>query len=67
MDDEELLCMTGTELLEIQGYRMKSVMDSDDALKLFKANPQDFDLLITDQTMPKMAGSELIEKLLNIR
>lgn len=59
--------MTGTELLEIQGYRMKSVMDSDDALKLFKANPQDFDLLITDQTMPKMAGSELIEKLLNIR
>jgi len=36
-------------------------------LKLFRAQPNEFDLVITDQTMPTMTGSELSRKLMQIK
>ncbi len=41
--------------------------DSLEALEEFKANPEKFDLLVTDQAMPKMMGTELIEQLKQIK
>ena len=38
-----------------------------EALDLFKARPDDFDLIVTDQTMPKMSGVELTKELLRIK
>ena len=38
-----------------------------EALAQFKADPDSFDLVITDQTMPKMPGDELADELLAIR
>ncbi len=41
--------------------------DSTEALNMFSADPYGFDLVITDQTMPKMNGLRLARKLLQIR
>jgi CheY-like chemotaxis protein len=41
--------------------------DSTEALRDFAEHPDEFDLIITDQTMPKMTGVTLAEKLLQIR
>ena len=37
------------------------------ALEVFQENPDKFDIVITDQTMPKMKGTELAKELMNIR
>ncbi len=49
------------------GYKVTIMTNSVEALDLFKARPDDFDLVITDQTMPKMSGTELAKELLKIR
>jgi len=38
-----------------------------EALELFRANPDQFDLVITDMTMPKMTGDQLVQEILKIR
>ncbi len=67
VDDEESIAYTCNELLEYQGYTVTSVTSGIEALDLFKANPDAFDLVITDQTMPVMTGAELATELLKIR
>ena len=67
IDDEELLLEVGQELLERQGYQVTSYQSSVEALAIFQNNPDKFDLVITDQTMPGMTGSELAQKMLQIR
>ena len=41
--------------------------NSEEALEAFKAKPESLDLIITDQTMPKITGSELAKEILKIR
>lgn len=67
VDDEECIAETCGELLEFQGYKVTSVTSSSRALSIFKSNPQEFDLVFTDQTMPEMSGAELARELLIIR
>ncbi len=67
VDDEESLTESGQELLESLGYSVISATKSLEALELFTNNPDAFDLVITDQTMPGMTGMELSEKLLAVR
>lgn len=67
VDDEECIAETCGELLEYQGYKVTSVTSSTEALEIFKANPEDFDLVFTDQTMPKISGVHLAAELLKIR
>ena len=38
-----------------------------DAFEAFKADPNDFDLLMTDRTMPRMSGAELVKEVLHLR
>ncbi len=67
VDDEECIAYTCNELLECQGYKVTSVTSSIEALNIFRTSPQEFDLVFTDQTMPKMSGTELSVELLKIR
>ncbi len=67
VDDEEPVLRSERIMLESLGYKVIAVAKSDKALKLFRAQPKEFDLVITDQTMPTMTGSELSRKVLRIR
>jgi len=67
IDDDEMLANLGTMMLSEMGYQVTMMTDSTEALKLFVANPDHFDLVITDQTMPQLTGKELIPKLKQIR
>ena len=67
VDDEEFLVSMGQEMLEGLGYRVTTVADAMTALTTFQNNPDDFDLVITDMTMPKMTGKELARELRAIR
>ena len=47
--------------------RVTGMTDSRQALAAFLAAPDDFDLLVTDHTMPGLTGAELAERILAIR
>ncbi|MFC1825441.1 CHASE2 domain-containing protein [Thermodesulfobacteriota bacterium] len=66
IDDEETLVEMEKEMLEQLGYDIVAKADSVEALDLFRAQPEMFDLVITDQTMPHLTGTELARKLLLI-
>jgi CheY-like chemotaxis protein len=67
VDDEELLIEWCQALLARLGYEVTAAQDSAEALKIFTENLFRFDLVITDQTMPKFTGLRLVRKLLKIR
>jgi PAS domain S-box-containing protein len=67
VDDEPRLVSYYAELLEAQGYRVTGITDAREALRYFRAMPDDIDLVITDQTMPEMTGVGLARELLELR
>ena len=67
VDDEEALVRLGQELLTHLGYTVEVRTSSVNALELFQADPNRFDLVITDQTMPNLTGEALTRELLRIR
>jgi signal transduction histidine kinase len=67
VDDEEVIATMLSTLLEQLGYQVYPITDCLEALEQFKAQPDSFDLVITDQTMPHLTGGELAKELLAIR
>lgn len=67
VDDEEAVINFGKKMMEHLGYKVSATTSSADALEIFRNHPSDFDLVITDQTMPKITGSELAKDLLEVR
>jgi PAS domain S-box-containing protein len=67
VDDEEFIVDMAREMLENLGYSITTTNSSPEALKWFDQSPNDFDLVITDQTMPKMTGTELADRIHHIR
>jgi CheY-like chemotaxis protein len=67
VDDEEALVEMGEELLAELGYEVLSRTSSAEALALLREDPSQFDLVITDQTMPEMTGVELAKAMLALR
>ena len=67
VDDEQALVNMGKQLLESLGYKVTTRTGSIEALELFKVQPDKFDLVITDLTMPNVTGDELAQKLMAIR
>ncbi len=63
VDDEESITMLMEEILTDYGYQTTTAADGIEALNLFKTDPDKFAMLITDQTMPKMTGLQLIAQL----
>ena len=67
VDDEHVLADLGEHMLKPLGYTVTTKTNSIEALEIFRAQPQSFDLVVTDMTMPCMTGLELAGKLLQIR
>ena len=59
VDDESALVAIGKSQLEALGYQVSARSNSREALALFKNKPENFDLVISDMTMPEMTGEEL--------
>ncbi len=66
VDDEKMLVDVGEQILRRLGYDVVSRTSSLEALELFKARPKDFDLVISDQTMPGMTGDALASELMKL-
>ncbi len=66
-DDEVELTETYAFAFELEGYEVMVCHDGEEALEAFRAQPEQFDLVFTDQEMPKMLGTELSQELLKIR
>ncbi|MEQ8190668.1 MAG: PAS domain S-box protein [Candidatus Eremiobacterota bacterium] len=67
VDDEEDLLFSQGQMLKFQGYEVTSTTSSTEALEIFQKTPYDFDLIITDQTMPDMTGIDIVKHVLHIR
>ncbi len=67
VDDEEMLTIMMKLMLEQLGYRVQISVSSTMALEMFRANPSEFDLVISDFTMPGMTGMDMAAALLQIR
>ncbi|HSX80822.1 MAG TPA: PAS domain S-box protein, partial [Candidatus Saccharimonadia bacterium] len=67
IDDEQALVSIGKEFLEGLGYNVVTETSSREALALFIRQPDRFDLVITDMTMPGMTGERLAKELRRIR
>jgi len=66
VDDEPTLALFLQDLLEIYNYKVTISTSSKDAVELFRQSPDQFDLIITDQTMPEMTGTEMIKQIFQI-
>jgi len=67
IDDESMIVDVSTRALERLGYKVTGMTDGIRAVEVFRADPDAFDLVITDQTMPNITGFELASQLLSIR
>jgi CheY-like chemotaxis protein len=67
VDDEEPIVRLERQMLERLGYRTTSRVSAVDALEAFKSNPDAYDMVITDMTMPNMTGDRLAKELMKIR
>lgn len=66
VDDEPYYLEVVEEKLKLLGYQVTASQSSLNALKIFRDNPQGYDLLITDQTMPEMTGVQLTKEIRRI-
>jgi len=67
VDDEEPIVQMEKTILERLGYHITSHTGSIEALEVFKAKADTFDLVITDMTMPNMTGDQLAKELLAVK
>ncbi|MFH2133144.1 MAG: ATP-binding protein [bacterium] len=67
VDDEESILFSTKELLEDHGYIVRAFSNGEAAFSEFIKNPQQFDLILTDMTMPRMTGDLLSSRLLEVR
>lgn len=67
VDDEKSLIDLGRDLLERLGYTVETRASSIDAIAAFRADPQKYDLVISDMSMPRMSGDELARQIKALR
>jgi PAS domain S-box-containing protein len=67
IDDEIPIVKMGGQFLERLGYSVTTRTSSVEALELFRSKLNDFDLVITDRTMPNITGDKLAIELMKIR
>lgn len=66
VDDVEMNVLLGKEVLEEAGCQVTGMTDSVEAMELFAKNPEEYDMVITDQTMPNLTGLEMVKKMVKI-
>jgi len=67
VDDEEMITELAASVLGRMDCRVLALTNSIEALAVFEEDPRQFDLVITDQTMPGLTGVELAKKMLAVR
>ncbi|MDR3673548.1 MAG: response regulator [Holophaga sp.] len=67
VDDEDIVTALAKEGLQALGYQVTAKTSAFDALEVFKAKPDSFDLLVTDLDMPSLSGAELTRRMRRIR
>lgn len=67
IDDDNVLAYMGKKALEHLGYRVDPKTDAQDALDKFRDSPENYDIIITDLTMPKITGEKLAQEVMKIR
>jgi DNA-binding NtrC family response regulator len=67
VDDEIDIVNIAEESLEFMGFKVTVKSDSLEALAMFESNPDDYDAIVTDQTMPGLTGIEFSKRALGIR
>ena len=67
VDDEEPIMELGKRMLEHLGYDVVALTSSMEALAVFREKPDEFDLVVTDQTMPGLTGEMLTKEILGLR
>jgi PAS domain S-box-containing protein len=67
IDDEKPLAMLGFSILESLGYQPTAMHDASEALACLQADPQAFDLVVTDLSMPGIMGTDLAAEVLSLR
>lgn len=67
IDDEPAVLKIGEKILQQSGYRVRSFLHPVDALNLFRSEPETFDLVITDFSMPGLTGAELAPRIREVR
>ena len=67
IDDEEVLLDLVSEVLEEDGYTVTALASAHDALGIFLGRPSAFDLVVTDERMPELSGTDLARQILVIR
>ena len=66
VDDEPAIVDVSQSFLTSLGYHVTTETNSQNALKKFEEDPEAFDLVLTDQTMPELTGIELAESMLRL-
>lgn len=67
VDDEDILVELEQHRLSSLGYEVVTTTNSIEALSIFREDPERFDLVITDNTMPNMTGIVLAAELLQTK
>jgi PAS domain S-box-containing protein len=67
VDDETAIADMAKKTLERMGYTVTAKVDSLEALKNFQNSPQEYDVVVTDQTMPQLTGMDLAREMKKIR
>jgi PAS domain S-box-containing protein len=67
VDDEPAIAAMGARILEQLGYKVTAKTNPSEALDLFRSQSDQFDLIITDYTMPQMVGTKLADECRQIR
>lgn len=67
VDDEYAIVNLEKLILERLGYQVTSCTESLEALSIFRANPEAFDLVLSDMTMPNMTGEQLAAELMSVK
>jgi CheY-like chemotaxis protein len=67
VEDEAQVAAMMTHCLERLGYEVASCDDPNDALDTFAEDPDAWDVVVTDQTMPGLTGMDLSRRLLERR
>lgn len=67
VDDEPTIVAMLTRGLQSMGYKVEGHTDSTQALSAFTAAPESYDILLTDQTMPRLTGLELARSTMQLR
>jgi PAS domain S-box-containing protein len=67
VDDEDLIADMNKLTLELLGYKVTATANSIEAIAKVRTHPDEFDLVVTDQSMPNLSGVELSQEILRVK